>query len=85
MLDHPARAVHARADAESGYRDDPEPPLTPDELAEDVAMELAEARMEAELGNCTCASWPHTAHSPGSVASWRAGDTDPDCPLHGRN
>lgn len=84
MLDHPTRAVHARPYAESGFRDDSDPPLTADELAEDVAMDAAEARMEAELGFCTCATWPLTAHSPGSVASWRDGDTDPDCPLHGR-
>ncbi len=78
--DHPSRAGLVR---QPGYGDDWEPPATADEVARDDADDLQESAMEAELGACTCVSWPDTAHSPGSVASIREGATDPECPLHG--
>lgn len=30
-----------------------------------------------------CSCWKGSIYSPGSVASIRAGDTDPECPIHG--
>lgn len=39
--------------------------------------------IEPEPDDCTC--YKDGLHSLGSVASIRAGDTDPDCPHHGVN
>lgn len=42
-----------------------------------------EIEIEDEPEDCTC--YKDGLHSLGSVASCRAGDTDPDCPHHGVN
>lgn len=42
---------------------------------------VADEHDTLDVDACTC--YEHSVHSPGSVASIRAGDTDLYCPVHG--